>query len=508
MYTADSFRVNIEDPKVDLSRLASQEEILKFLIENVKDHSECINKNHLDLIKNIFKNAEGDDSQNINNFIYWARKTKFIKLVEQDVPSNILNDASLYDIKVQTRGPDDRVFDRNADIRAKIARGNTILEYKENGSTKYKLLIYALRKFTGGLGDEDEFDRKSGEWRKYFLKDIKYTKHVVSLQKANGEAAHFSCSWINNDFLLCAGSKNVHLVFKKREHISQYSDARYELAKVISNSVFTLLQKMNPELKKNLLSFLCWSNLTIVFEILVPNSQHIEDLSCYKEPFLQFITFTENKVYERPRSLCPMPPDCATEIANAFGLSGVKYDKIPLDKIDDFLIKARKDYGHEGFVLYFIDSDLNLIGMLKKKTTWYIILRALREKIRSYLSTRSTMSLDDLKSKVKIRLYDIKAWIGFSSNDLTKWENLCCEFCKWFDKAYRKNSNIKTDFYERYPVLWNQFIKETNLSDRIQLHIEKSSYTKLGEEKENNDQESDEKISEEGDAENVELIKE
>lgn len=125
-------------------------------------------------------------------------------------------DACLYDIKIKSRGPDDRIYDRNEDLRAKIARGNSILEYEENGTVVYKLLIYAFRKFTGGLGDEDEFDRKKEEWKKYFLKDINYSKHVISLQKANGEAAHLSCSWINTDFLLCAGSKNVHLVFKNK----------------------------------------------------------------------------------------------------------------------------------------------------------------------------------------------------------------------------------------------------------------------------------------------------
>lgn len=90
------------------------------------------------------------------------------------------------------------------------------MEYTVNGRSKYELVIYALRKFTGGLGDEDDMDRKSGEWKKYFLKDTKFISHVTSLHKANGEAAHWSCSWINNEFLVTAGSKNVHLVFKNK----------------------------------------------------------------------------------------------------------------------------------------------------------------------------------------------------------------------------------------------------------------------------------------------------
>lgn len=76
------------------------------------------------------------------------------------------------------------------------------------------MIIYALRKFTGGLGDEDDMDRSENDWQKYFLKNISQTKYVSVLQKANGEAAHMSCRWIDNEFLMCAGSKNVHLVFK------------------------------------------------------------------------------------------------------------------------------------------------------------------------------------------------------------------------------------------------------------------------------------------------------
>lgn len=102
-----------------------------------------------------------------------------------------------------------------------VARGNSILEIDENGKTYYKLVIYALRKFTGGLGDEDDLDRNSNDWKNYFIKDFTSVNQVMSLQKANGEAAHFSCSWLNDEFLLCAGSKNVHLVFKNKGNLKK-----------------------------------------------------------------------------------------------------------------------------------------------------------------------------------------------------------------------------------------------------------------------------------------------
>ena len=92
----------------------------------------------------------------------------------------------------------------------------------KDGNKYYDLIIYALRKFTGGLGDEDDMDRAENDWQKYFLKDITKTKYVSVLRKANGEAAHVAARWIDNEFLICAGSKNVHIVFKdKSKHLKK-----------------------------------------------------------------------------------------------------------------------------------------------------------------------------------------------------------------------------------------------------------------------------------------------
>lgn len=140
-----------------------------------------------------------------------------------------------------------------------------------------------MRKFAGGLGDEDEIERSKSDWRKYFLKDIKKTEYVISLEKANGEAAHFSCRWIDNGFLLCAGSKNVHLVFRNESEIDSYKEEKFSYARTIAKTLVVHLNKMHSDSKDLLLSFLCWTRLTVIFEILIPDSQHVVDLSYLKE---------------------------------------------------------------------------------------------------------------------------------------------------------------------------------------------------------------------------------
>lgn len=370
-----------------------------------------------------------------------------------------------------------------------------------NGKITYDLIIYALRKFTGGLGDEDDFDREENDWQKYFLKDINKTSYVTVLQKANGEAAHMSCRYIDGNFIIGAGSKNVHLVFKDKKEISAYAEEKYAYARKIAEAIADHLASIDNELKNKFLSFLCWSKLTVIFEILVPDNMHIEDLTYLNnKPLLKFITFTENEIYEKPTSLCCMPPELAIEIGKMFEFSCVNCTIIKVNEVENYLIKVRNDYGYEGVVLYFLDSNSSVIGILKKKTTWYVILRAIREKLRSYLSAKSTTTLLELEKKVTSRLESIKKWIGFDDESFNNWKELSLEFVRWFDKNYRSNKISKEDHGCKFPVLWNQFIKETNKNDHIELKIvaQKQSVLKISNEQDISDDENA-KVNEEMD---------
>ncbi len=60
----------------------------------------------------------------------------------------------------------------------------------------------------------------------YFLKPLSSTSRVVCTQKANGEAAHLSARYIKGRFVLCAGSKNVHMLVRSREDVNKYKESR------------------------------------------------------------------------------------------------------------------------------------------------------------------------------------------------------------------------------------------------------------------------------------------
>jgi hypothetical protein len=137
-----------------------------------------------------------------------------------------------------------------------------------------------------------------------------------------------------------------------------------------------------------------------------------------------------------------------------FAISTVKCEKLALSEIDSYMVKVRQAVGYEGVVMYFLDSDMNTVGLLKKKTTWYIVIRAIREKLRSYLSPNRKCSVSELKHSIRKRLREIQNWIGFDDNYLTEWSMMSTNFADWFVTALNSKLIAREDFYSKFPTLW------------------------------------------------------
>lgn len=69
------------------------------------------------------------------------------------------------------------------------------------------------------------------------------------------------------------------------DDIHKYPGSRYTYAAIIAEAVADHLDRMDKDLRNMFLSFLCLSKLTVICEVLVPTSQHIEDLSYLNEYF-------------------------------------------------------------------------------------------------------------------------------------------------------------------------------------------------------------------------------
>src|ERR1700755_2019524 len=83
----------------------------------------------------------------------------------------------------------------------------------------------------------------------------------------------------------------------------------------------------------------------------------------------------------------------------------------------------------EGLVLYYLIKD-KTIGLTKVKTIWYIIVRAIREKIKCSVSYKKKKPLSDRINDIKTRLDEIQKWLGFCNKCLDKWK--VCSFYLFF----------------------------------------------------------------------------
>ncbi|ELT97466.1 hypothetical protein CAPTEDRAFT_193426 [Capitella teleta] len=188
-------------------------------------------------------------------FLDWAKSEPNLKVTSADIPYGILPDqlqGSLHDVRVFTkRGPDDTIYDNNPEIREKVPRGACFLEITSGPRRGVFCIIYALKKFTGGLGDDDDCQGNAQAWLHYFSKPMSEASRVLCMNKANGEAAHLAAFCINDKLIICAGSKNVHMAFTGRDDLDKYgANVRYSVAKEVAETVLDHLEEMEVEKKE------------------------------------------------------------------------------------------------------------------------------------------------------------------------------------------------------------------------------------------------------------------
>lgn len=150
------------------------------------------------------------------------------------------------------------------------------------------------------------------EWRDFFTKPFETATHVISMDKANGEAAHLAAAWIQDRFVLFPGSKNVHIAITCREDIAKYEGQRFLVARNTAEAVMTVLESLSDDKRRRLVGFLASSGLTAVFELLQPSYQHVELLE--GDPKLMFLAWSR-PWQERGDSLCSIQPAVGLQVS-------------------------------------------------------------------------------------------------------------------------------------------------------------------------------------------------
>lgn len=272
-------------------------------------------------------------------------------------------------------------------------------------------VIVGMKKFVGGMGDEDDEEDDGGagadsveyKWQRFFTGSVEDCKHIVSTGKANGEAGHFAVRYVSHAdaFVFIAGSKNVHLAVTSSAELDQpcYADVdRFRVAIRVARTILRVVESMPAETARQFKCFMANTWLTMIVELLDPESEHVE-LFPFAEPRVSFIAFVAGGLHDVPGLDKCLNPLLGFKLAEHFGFQPVTHEVAPFSDLDTIMLEVRKGYGIEGLVLYFLDGAGDVMGLLKKKTVWYIVIRAIREKNRTM--ARRIQKLNEEAAKIR-----------------------------------------------------------------------------------------------------------
>lgn len=388
-----------------------------------------------------------------------------------EIPASILPKGftgTLTDVKTKGYGgpQEDQLYSKNEELRLHLPRGTTYITIVDtNKNTTYsEMVIFGNRKFTGSPADEDDSLRPTYS-SLYFISPLETAKKVICIEKLNGEAAHFSGIFIGGVFFLVAGSKNCHILFNSEEQIELYTEDRFRIAKIVARTVYKYWQSLNDSLRNSIEIELHESRNTIVCELLQPAYQHLISFDTYENAITAF-TITPPPKNGKVETLISMSPEVVLDKLKSYNLKVPKYEIISPDEVNSKTTQIRNEYDLEGMVLYYVDEHDHTIALIKVKTKWYIILRALREKtIFCFYTKKHKMDTDDAILKSLRRIDEFVKWLELNEGEIHFWKNLYEQWFIWLEKI---KDNFKADTMRaEFINQWKKFLEECDLNDRI-----------------------------------------
>ncbi|GLD94770.1 hypothetical protein PINS_up003394 [Pythium insidiosum] len=421
------------------------------------------------------------------------------------------------DLKVGRPGrPDDSVYQRSAYARQFMPRGNFVAEWRSpvTEETYFFPVVRAYRKFTGQEDDAEESKHavmSEETLSKYFTRPRNTTQHVISTTKENGEAAHLAVLQRSDGaYLFVVGSKNTHMIVASAEDIDaacaagrQHGDDPFKAAEPIARALLRTIDALAPERRELLCAFLAETRATASFEMLCPGYQHVQLLDYIEQDTPVFYGLSLPTLDAVNGAEICVNPVLAYELMRTLGFRTVQYKVVPFEPTAyaATLQEIRDAWQHEGAVNLFVDDAQQVIGMEKFKTTWYVCLRAIREKAKSFLHhalpppnkkkkhPKETKTLDEgaetvdpvaaslssTLSQLRKRFKAIKAYLELSDEVCGAYLSLGERFVQYLhDERLVACGNdvaakqvLKQRVATLFPVVWQEFLTHTGASDEI-----------------------------------------
>ena len=373
---------------------------------------------------------------------------------------------------VKKRGNDDSLYNFRPDLQREIPRGlsetifsGTPTSVEEDRSPTEEVtqreLVRGFCKFSGRTeGDEDDSTPCSNLQPKDL--DSLYT-HVLRIEKLNGKFAVVRLVNYQGVIYLIGGSKGVHRRVRLAEFetdISKLDSKSQQLVVPILRSFYQQYLGCSEDIRLRILDHLSVRKYTLCGEY--EDGQHIEELT--GEPRLRWFGMAYSG-FDFPKQTS-LTGDILADLSllDEWGLPTPKYEL--LTKSQDLANRRTERHlrGKEGYVKHYLRhvggvgvGNYETVFVEKTKTTWYVLVRMLRQVINSCDNIMA-----QAPGKIASRLRARNSFLRLPETMLVVWYRLMLRFCQWFvDKSYTKDIIGITDNARGMGNIWAEFLRET-----------------------------------------------
>lgn len=463
-----------------------------------------------------FETLVARESEHWKDHVKQVREDKDMRIQDRKLQASLRVALKGMDLKAGRPGrPDDAVYASSEYARTHMPRGNFIAEWRPSPTTTgssaaateetdeetaaglFFPIIRAYRKFTGQEDDGEEKDAVGDELlSKFFTRPKHETHDVITTTKENGEAGHLAVLKRSDGQLLFAlGSKNTHLLALSLDDVATACAAgnkdAYVAAAPIARALLTILQRLTPTHRVWLCEFLWQTRATASFEVLCPSHQHVQLLDYIAEDTPVFYGLSLPSLADAPvaysAEIC-VNPVLLFECMRAIGVRTVAYEVVPFqsEAYAHALNAVKHSHQHEGAVNLFLDASASVIGLEKFKTVWYVSLRAIREKAKTFCRTlfptgnrtgpprtRAAL-LEESYGLIRTRFVKIRSYLQVSADVTDAYSELGCRFVAFLSAeelpegtSETQAKHVKHRVADLFPLVWKDFLDRTHATDVV-----------------------------------------
>ena len=351
-------------------------------------------------------------------------------------------------------GCDDRTYLLHPELVYLVPRSYSIITLMEDGVETIEARIMGLPKFGALLdpenGRSDATDEDNDSLKPTGLSIDNMKRIAVSVYETDKVNGKFCLISAIRGYLI-VGSKGVHRPIPLEKIGNEYHlpESTPSYMNGLIGDIYEAFKRQYDSSRHGNVIELLMGGRALVGEY--SDGKHMTTLEDGESPYIEFFGISTNN---------PSPGDLTGDIMNNIkflednGFRVAKYKKVSLEQ--HFRENTgRLGWNSEGRVDYYIDTDGKVVGIAKYKTTWYILIRMLREIIKNCDPSRC-------KNRIRKTLIARNSFLHLPLGYLSIWNDLLGQFVDWFvSKGYENNVVGIQEEAIGMGNVWALFLKET-----------------------------------------------